>query len=43
MRHVIGGSAKHRQAALASQMAQFGTEMLPDGESLDALRDMSGR
>jgi hypothetical protein len=42
MRHVVGGRAKRRQAASTSQMARFETEVLTDGESLDALRDLSG-
>ena len=42
MRHVVGGRARHRQAASTSQMARFETEVLTDEVSLGALRDLSG-
>ena len=43
MRHVVGGRAKHRNAASRSHMGRFETEVLTDPEHVDALMDLSGK
>ena len=42
MRHVVGGRARHRNAASRSHMGRFETEVLTDPEHVDALTDLSG-
>ena len=42
MRHVVGGRAKHRQAASTSQMGRFETDVLTQSKNLSALMDLSG-
>jgi len=42
MRHVVGGRAKHKQAASTSQMGRFETEVLTQSEHLSALVDVPG-
>ena len=43
MRQIVGGRAVDRQAASASQMARFETEVLTTQENLSALADMPAR
>src|SRR5918995_1826679 len=43
MRWVVGGRATMDQAASASQMGRFETEVLARAENLSALADLSGR
>ena len=43
MRHVVGGRAKHRNAASRSHMVRFETEVLTHPYHLDALMDLSGK
>jgi len=42
MRHVVGGRAKHKQAASTSQMGRFETEVLTQSKNLPVLMDLSG-
>ncbi len=42
MRHVVGGRAKHKQAASTSQMGRFETEVLTQPKNLSVLMDLSG-
>jgi len=42
MRHVVGGRAKHKQAAFTSQMGRFETDVLTQSKNLSALMDLSG-
>jgi len=43
MRHVVGGRAKHRNAASTSQMGRFETEVLTDLIHMDVLMDLLGK
>jgi hypothetical protein len=43
MRQIVGGRAVEQQAASASQMGRFETEVLTTAENLAALADMPGR
>jgi len=43
MRHVVGGLAKHRNAASRSHMGRLETEVLTDLCHVDALLDLSGK
>ena len=43
IRHVVGGRAKHRNAASRSHMGRFETEVLTDPGHVDALADLSGK
>ena len=43
MRQIVGGRAVDRQAASASQMGRFETEVLTTEDNLSALADMPGR
>ena len=42
MRRIVGGKAVERQAASASQMGRFETELLASDVNVEALADMSG-
>jgi hypothetical protein len=42
MRHVVGGRARHKQAASTSQMGRFETDVLTQPKNLSALMDLSG-
>jgi len=42
MRHVVGGRARHKQAASTSQMGRFETDVLTQPRNLSALMDLSG-
>ena len=43
MRHVVGGRAVSRQAASASQVARFETDVLAEADNLATLMNMSGQ
>ncbi len=43
MRWIVGGKAVFRQAASASQMGRFETELLASTDNLTALQDLSGQ
>ncbi len=43
MRWIVGGKAVIRQAASASQMGRFETDLLASADNLTALQDLSGR
>ena len=42
MRHVVGGRARQHEAASASQMSRFETDVLLDPDHLEHLMDLSG-
>jgi len=43
LRHVVGGHAKHRNAASRSHMGRFETEVLTEPHHVNALIDLSGK